>query len=470
LTRLTLRKTMALLATVLGAGFTAVAGPGTAAATTDPTPNIVGGTLAAPGEFPWMVSLSVGCGGSLFTPTLVLTAAHCVTATGPNTSITITAGAVDLQDPSRITRTSNFVHKGPIAPITNANDWALIRMSAPINNLPLLPVATDASPHSGNFTVAGWGATSEAGAGERFLRKADVPFVDDIPCARAYPNLNFDAHLCAGNLAAGGVDTCFGDSGGPMFKRHPVTQQWVQVGITSFGRGCARPGFPGVYTEVRTYAAEICRVATSLGGCPTLTLTNPGTQAHLFNQPITPINPVATGGTAPLTWSATGLPPGLSIDQATGRITGTPTQRGVFNASIAVTDSAAGLARASLQWNVRDAFECWSRLTDHRQRPITDFTPLLRTAFNGCAGNASATSTVSVDITHTAIGNLTINLIAPDGTSYNLHPNLGGSTDNLVKTFTVDLSGEPKLGTWTLRINDVVTGDTGQLNESSFAF
>jgi secreted trypsin-like serine protease len=60
-----------------------------------PTTNVVGGQPAADGEFPWMVHLSMGCGGSLLTNQVVLTAAHCVGSTGEDTSITAFVGSND---------------------------------------------------------------------------------------------------------------------------------------------------------------------------------------------------------------------------------------------------------------------------------------------------------------------------------------------------------------------------------------
>ncbi|WP_232828360.1 trypsin-like serine protease [Kribbella monticola] len=59
----------------------------TTSAQGDPSPRVVGGTRAALGEFPWMVRLSMGCGGAMYTNQLVLTAARCVGSTGNNTSI-----------------------------------------------------------------------------------------------------------------------------------------------------------------------------------------------------------------------------------------------------------------------------------------------------------------------------------------------------------------------------------------------
>lgn len=103
------RTTAALAATLTVATMGVLAAPGTANADA----NVVGGTRAAQGEFPFMVRLSMGCGGALYSPTLVLTAAHCVNGTGANTSITATLGVVDLNSTSKITRKSNYVYRAP---------------------------------------------------------------------------------------------------------------------------------------------------------------------------------------------------------------------------------------------------------------------------------------------------------------------------------------------------------------------
>ncbi len=83
---------------------------------------------------------------------------------------------------------------------------------------------------------------------------------------------------------------------------------------------------------------------------------------------------------------------------------------------------------------------------------------------SGCSGNGSATSSVAVNIVHTYIGDLIVDLVAPDGTAYNLHNRGGGSTDNISQTYTVNLSSEPRNGPWKLRVQDRANADTGYIN------
>jgi subtilisin-like proprotein convertase family protein/secreted trypsin-like serine protease len=309
-------------------------------------PQVVGGGPAQEGEFPWMVRLSMGCGGAMYTPTLILTAAHCVSdlGTGPNTSVTVTWGVTDLQDQAnRITRTSDYIHMAD-GYSGQGKDWALIRISRPIDS-PLLKLATDTSLHNGTFTVAGWGATYENGPQQQYQLKAAVTFISDTQCATAggYAKLIPNQEICAGNWTSGGVDTCQGDSGGPMVKRD-ANNEWVQVGITSWGVGCAQPQKPGVYTEVSFFANDICAAATSLGGCQTgggVAVSYPGGQTSAVGTAISPVSHSASGGTAPYSWSAKGLPAGLSINSSTGSITGTPTAAGTHRVTVTATDSSS---------------------------------------------------------------------------------------------------------------------------------
>ncbi|MBO7941652.1 proprotein convertase P-domain-containing protein, partial [Streptomyces sp. S9] len=89
---------------------------------------------------------------------------------------------------------------------------------------------------------------------------------------------------------------------------------------------------------------------------------------------------------------------------------------------------------------------------------------------SGRTGNGSATTPIQVTIYHTYKSDLKVDLIAPDGTVYNLHNRTGGSADNIIQTFTKDLSSEALNGTWKLRVNDNATADTGRIDKWSITF
>jgi subtilisin family serine protease len=89
---------------------------------------------------------------------------------------------------------------------------------------------------------------------------------------------------------------------------------------------------------------------------------------------------------------------------------------------------------------------------------------------SGRTGNGSATTPVAVNIVHTYVGDLKVDLVAPDGSVYVLHNRTGGSADNIVQTYTVNLSGEALNGTWNLRVNDNANADTGYINSWSVTF
>lgn len=232
-------------------------------------PRVVGGTRAAQGEFPWVVRLSIGCGGSLITEQVVLTAAHCIPGgTGPSSSITATAGVVDLADHNATKVRSAFVYKAAdYTAYDKGSDWALIKLAEPVPTKPTLDLPTSKDHDKGEFTIMGWGADREGGYQQRWLLKAQVPDVDDQTCGTSYRESGAgfvdEAMLCAGLFGTGGVDTCQGDSGGPMVVR-VAEDAFVQVGIVSWGHGCGQARFPGVYTEVSTYADKINKAVQEL--------------------------------------------------------------------------------------------------------------------------------------------------------------------------------------------------------------
>lgn len=89
---------------------------------------------------------------------------------------------------------------------------------------------------------------------------------------------------------------------------------------------------------------------------------------------------------------------------------------------------------------------------------------------SGRTGNAPATLQVGVTIYHTYKGDLKVDLVAPDGTLYNIHNRAGGSADNIIGTFTVNASSEVANGAWKLRVNDNAAGDVGRIDKWSLQF
>ncbi|GAB3315005.1 M4 family metallopeptidase [Luteimonas notoginsengisoli] len=91
-------------------------------------------------------------------------------------------------------------------------------------------------------------------------------------------------------------------------------------------------------------------------------------------------------------------------------------------------------------------------------------------AVSGRSGKAPSATQVKVDIKHTYIGDLRVDLVAPDGSLYLLSNRSGGSTDNIIKTYTVNLSSENINGNWQLRVRDNANGDTGKIDSWSITF
>lgn len=235
---------------------------------------IVGGSVASVGQWPSLVAItSVGteplrlrqfCGGSVVADRWVLTAAHCLfNVDGSLTTadqIRVVAGINDLNDPDALETvvTNIFMHPLYENTVIPANDIALLELGTSV--LAPLNLLLDSDPDLlvGQLAyIAGWGALTEEGpfTDERFpslLQDAAIPIVSRAQCnlPESYNGSIQQTQLCAG-YRRGGVDTCQGDSGGPIYVLEGTRQ--VQIGITSFGAGCARPDLYGVYTNVESY-------------------------------------------------------------------------------------------------------------------------------------------------------------------------------------------------------------------------
>ncbi len=137
---------------------------------------------------------------------------------------------------------------------------------------------------------------------------------------------------------------------------------------------------------------------------------------------------------------------------------------GVYSETVAMVD----WIRSKIGGTTPPVGQTYTNSADYQIRDNTTVESPI--TVSGRTGNGSATTPVAVNIVHTYIGDLKVDLIAPDGSVYVLHNRSGGGTDNINQTYTVNLSGEALNGTWKLRVNDNANADTGYINSWSVTF
>ncbi len=235
------------------------------------SPTIVGGNDAEPGVWPAAVAISAAgstdarsdhiCGGTLIDEEWVLTAAHCV-MDYQVTDITIVAGRHDLLDSDgQELAATRIIYHSDYETAAPQHDIALIKLTKSVAYTPTLLAKPENSIalDNGEVTVVGWGSRGN-GEFSTTLQQVTVPVVANDVCnqRKSYGGRVADNMICAGSQD-GGKDACYGDSGGPLFLE--TDDGWEQVGIVSWGQGCALPYKYGVYTRVSSYTdwIELCR-------------------------------------------------------------------------------------------------------------------------------------------------------------------------------------------------------------------
>lgn len=234
----------------------------------DRTIRIVGGDTVDDNRYPWMTSVYFysattdsffpGCGGSLIASGWVMTAAHCVTDQDGGVTAAANLGVLigqrNLANPTTALTGIDEVVVHPLYDhVSLSNDIALLRMQAASENQQpvTLSAADNQLPLVGEVaTVAGWGLIQENGFPSAELLDVELLVAGHNSCFGVHRIVDEAFMVCAGGHYPG-RDSCQGDSGGPLMVRRD--NQFIQVGIVSFGNGCAREGQPGVYTRVSNY-------------------------------------------------------------------------------------------------------------------------------------------------------------------------------------------------------------------------
>ncbi|KAL0134148.1 hypothetical protein PUN28_001177 [Cardiocondyla obscurior] len=215
---------------------------------------IVGGRPTIPNRYPWIARLVYDgrfhCGASLLNNDYVITAAHCVrnlkrskirVILGDHDQHVNTDGVAIMRAVSVIIRHRNFDM------MSYNHDVALLKLRKSVKFTKKIRPICLPQPEG---TVVGWGRTSEGGMLPGKVHEVQVPIYSLAQCRKMKYRANriTDNMLCAGR---GSHDSCQGDSGGPLLVQG--ADKLEIAGIVSWGVGCGRPGYPGVYTRVTRY-------------------------------------------------------------------------------------------------------------------------------------------------------------------------------------------------------------------------
>jgi|GEM_PF-2414503 len=237
------------------------------AAHADSGDRIVGGIDAPLGKWPSMAAIYENrpgkpprffCGGTIIGTQWMLTAAHCAASMlkeGNPASYFIREGTQDLNSSKkRDIDVVDVVLNETYAPQVMLNDIALLKLnspaSAPRQKLVSQTLSATLVSNKRMSTVIGFGLTSENGSVSARLKQVDIPIVGEPACRQVYGADRITAaNFCAGEQDQ---DSCQGDSGGPLFVVNEAGEQ-LQAGVVSWGKGCARQGFYGVYASVGNF-------------------------------------------------------------------------------------------------------------------------------------------------------------------------------------------------------------------------
>ncbi|GJQ84298.1 hypothetical protein Trydic_g5237 [Trypoxylus dichotomus] len=224
---------------------------------------IVGGVSVTIEEYPYQVSLIYYnmhiCGGSIIDSNWIVTAAHCTSGI-EDRSLRVRVGSSFAIQDGVLHRVKKIYEHPNYSSWTLSNDIAVLELQTPIEfGVAVAPIALPQQdkfiPAGSEAIVTGWGRLSETGHYPDFLQMVKVPVISLEDCRRAYDRVSItEQMICAGYQGVGGKDACQGDSGGPLVVDGEL------IGVVSWGYGCARPQYPGVYASVPNLRSFIEKV------------------------------------------------------------------------------------------------------------------------------------------------------------------------------------------------------------------
>ncbi|XP_041891557.1 ovochymase-2 isoform X1 [Corvus kubaryi] len=230
---------------------------------------IIGGEEAVQYSWPWQASVQIAdehiCGGAVLTKEWVVTAAHCLNSREAYRDLwMVVTGLHDLTEQEYRQKRSvkQCITHPSFNETTLDSDIALLQLAEPLEfNPSVLPVCLpdkeEVLQPSRMCVVTGWGAPEADREKGKKLQQLEVPILALDVCQSYYINLPNEVTqkmICAGFPLEEGKDSCTGDSGGPLVCPSEENSGFYTLhGITSWGLGCGRKNYPGIYTNVEFF-------------------------------------------------------------------------------------------------------------------------------------------------------------------------------------------------------------------------
>ncbi|XP_065324818.1 serine protease 1-like isoform X2 [Gordionus sp. m RMFG-2023] len=235
-------------------------------------PTVVGGIRTKIKEYPFLVSIRVNdkydCAGIIIDSDKILTVAHCMKPGIRHSLYTIHCGKSKIygNEPGQkvFSIKAAIIHENYVREDNQKNkfqydnDIAIIKLNETLKftaNIMKaeLPKANEKITPNTYCCVAGWGKTK--GHGDvNVLNEICIPTWSTLKCNRKefYDGKISNNMICAGE-ESGGIDSCHGDSGGPLLCYKRATSSKKVSGLVSWGKGCAESNKPGVYLDLSKY-------------------------------------------------------------------------------------------------------------------------------------------------------------------------------------------------------------------------